>query len=101
MINCIQTLLFFNSNLLRHYAPDGKSPLDVAKLNDQVGVVQVDPGFPQLNPRVLSAFETKIRSAAFNLFFQLQPAPLHQVQPCFFSFIDHRAPESHSHSELY
>ena len=44
--------------------------------------VQVDPGFPQLTPRLLSTLETKIREAAFKLCFRLastaimQPAPL-------------------------
>ena len=41
------------------------------------GAVQVDPGFPQLTPRLLSDLETKFDKTAFKLCFQLQPAPLH------------------------
>ena len=39
--------------------------------------VQVDPGFSHLTPRLLSSVEAKMRSIAFKLCFQLQPAPLH------------------------
>jgi len=44
----------------------------------QGGAVQVDPGFSQLTPRLLSTLETKILYTAFKYCFQLQPAPLHQ-----------------------
>ena len=39
--------------------------------------VQVAPGISQLTPPLLSTLELKTRETAFNLCFQLQPAPLH------------------------
>ena len=47
-------------------------------LFEQGGPVQVDPGFSQMTPRLLSALKTKICWAGFKLCFQLQPAPLQQ-----------------------
>ena len=41
-------------------------------------VVHVEPEFAPLTPRLLSTLETEICQTAFELCFQLQPAPLQQ-----------------------
>ena len=62
--------------------PDaGQRRRDAAGGGGQGGAVQVDPGFSQLTPRLLSSVATKMCRIALKPRFQLQPAPLRQGQP--------------------